>query len=192
MLLTSDRLHLTKQRLYLNKVHFSNRGANLMCFRIFFSIVCIAVMTGCGSVNVYVKPGAVLSKKSTITVTGENDQSGTRGTLEHLLLSKGFNIVSETTAKTAVRYKDQLQGSNSYNNEFSSEVYSVKELNSVYALDTRYTYYYDMLYYAYRSFSAKVVDLNTGEVVLSVSFVGDRSVNSVLEDCVEQIAKLVK
>lgn len=155
---------------------------------LFFSFLFIS----CGSVNVFVKPGTTFSKQTTITIIGGDDASNTKGELEFLLLSKGFNIVSESTAKTAVRYKDRIKGSDRFNNEFNAEVYSIKELNSIYAMETNYSYYYDVFYYAYRRFSARVTDLNTGEIVLTVSFSGDRSVSSVLEDLVNQIDALVK
>jgi len=157
-----------------------------------FLFLLIFLITSCGSVNVFVKPGTTFTKQTTITIVGGDDGSNTKGQLEFLLLSKGFNIVSESTAKTAIRYKDKLKGNDRYNNEFNAEVYSIKELNSIYAMETNYTYYYDVFYYAYRNFTARIMDLNTGEIVLTVNFSGDRSISSVLDDLANQLAALVK
>lgn len=155
-------------------------------------ILLMFFITSCGTVNVFVKPGTSFSRQTTITIIGGDDRSNTKGQLEFLLLSRNFNIVSESTAKTAIRYKDKLKGSDRYNNEFNAEVYSIKELNSIYAMETNYTYYYDVFYYAYRNFTAKVTDLNAGEIILTVNFSGSRSVSSVLEDLADQLSALVK
>lgn len=156
-------------------------------------ILLMFLINSCGSVDLFVKPGTSFNKQTTITVLGSDyDGSNTKGQLEFLLLSRGFNIVSESAAKTAIRYKDKLQGSDRFNNEFSAEVYSIKSLNSIYAMQTNYTSYYDMFFYAYRNFTAKIIDLNTGEIVLTVNFSGDRAVSSVLESLANQLSALIK
>ena len=155
-------------------------------------ILLMILLESCGTVDLFVKPGTSFNKQTTITIVGDDDGSNTKGQLEFLLLSKGFNIVSETSAKTAIRYKDRLKGSDRFNNEFNAEVYSIKELNSIYAMTTNYSYYYDMFFYAYRNFTAKVIDLNTGQIVLTVNFAGDRAVSSVLSSLADQLSALIK
>ena len=150
------------------------------------------LLESCGTVDLFVKPGTSFNKQTTITIVGDDDGSNTKGQLEFLLLSKGFNIVSETSAKTAIRYKDRLKGSDRFNNEFNAEVYSIKELNSIYAMTTNYSYYYDMFFYAYRNFTAKVIDLNTGQLLLTVNSAGDRAVSSVLSSLADQLSALIK
>jgi len=152
----------------------------------------LLLLSSCGTLNVHIKPGTTFTKSTTITVIGVEDNTGTKGQIEHLLLVEGFHIVSELTAKTAIKYKDKLKGSDDINTELSAEVYSIKELNSIYALEFHYTYYWEMFYWSYRRFSAKVTDLNTGEIVLTAHFSGDRSVNSVLNELVTRIDSQVK
>ena len=154
---------------------------------IVFALINTLLLTSCGTLSVYVKPGTNFSRNTTITVLGGEDKTGTKGQIEHLLLTKGFNIVSESTAKNAVKYKDSLKGTDTINNEYIAETYSIREINSVYALELNYTYYWDAFYYAYTRFSAKATDLNTGEIVLTASFSGDRPVNSVLNELLSKI-----
>lgn len=127
-------------------------------------------------------------QNATLTLVGtDSDVTGTYGELNYLLSSKGFNVVSYSTAKNAIRYKNQIQGTNIVNKSIDAEVYSIKELNSIYALEIDYTYYYDFTI-MYRNFSAKVTDLNTSEIVMSANFRGNRSVQSVLKEFVNQLA----
>jgi len=46
-----------------------------------------------------------------------------------------------------------------------------------------------VFYWAYRNFSAKITDLNTGEIILTAQFSGDRSVDSVLNELMKKIDK---
>ena len=154
--------------------------------------VFLLLLTSCGALNVYVKSGTTFTRRTTITVIGEEHASGTKGQIEHLLLVKGFNIVSESTAKTAIKYKEKITLSDQNNSELSAEVYSIKELNSIYALEIHYSSYYDAFYWGYDTFSAKITDLNTGEVVLTANFSGKRSVNSVLNELADKIDLQVK
>lgn len=154
-------------------------------------ILITLIFTSCGTVKLSVKPGVKFSRNATLTIAKEDDRTGTVGELNHLLFEKGFNIISYSTAKKAVKYKDEIKGSDPVNNEFEAEIYSVKELNSIYALELNYTYYYDMFYYAYRSFSARVIDLNTGEIIMSANFRGDKSVRAVLKDFVEKLSQQI-
>lgn len=159
---------------------------------ILFLLLIIAIFNACGSLQVTVKPDANFSKNATLTIAKSEDETGTVGELNHLLFSKGFNIIAYSTAKKAIKYKDEIKGENSTNNEFEAEIYSIQELNSIYALELNYSYYYDMLYWAYNSFSARVIDLNTGEIIMSAYFRGDRSVHSVLSEFVERLSQQVK
>ncbi|HQO58791.1 MAG TPA: hypothetical protein PLT76_08750 [Candidatus Omnitrophota bacterium] len=155
-------------------------------------LIAVLLLAGCGTLNVYVKPGTNFNRNTTITVIGGEDRSGTKGQIEHLLLSRGFNIVSESTARNAIKYRGSLKGTDVINNEYIAETYSIREINSVYALEMNYSYYWDVFYWAYTRFSAKVTDLNNGEVVLTAQFSGDRSVNSVLNELVNKIDAQVR
>jgi|GEM_PF-5732807 len=150
------------------------------------------VMSSCGVVQVTTNPNTTINRNSAVTIAQEEDMSGTVGELNHLLFFKGFKVISYSTAKKAVKYKDQNKGDDWVNNETEAEIYSVTELNSIYALEMNYTYYYDVLYWAYRNFSARLVDLETGEIVMSAYFRGDRSVRSVLNELVNKMDEQVR
>ncbi len=155
-------------------------------------ILTALIFTSCGTVKLSVKPGATFSRNATLTIAEEDDITGTVGELNHLLFEKGFNVIAYSTAKKALKYKDKIKGSDPVNNEFEAEIYSIKELNSIYALELNYTYYYDVFYYAYRSFSARVIDLNTGQIIMSANFRGDKSVRAVLKDFVNQLSQQIR
>jgi len=155
-------------------------------------IFILFIMTSCGVMQVTTKPGVTLSKNASITIVQAEDQTGTVGELNHLLFAKGFNVIAYSTVKKAMKYKEANNGDNLINNTTDAELYSVQELNSIYALELDYTYYYDMLYWAYTNFSARIIDLNTGEVVLSAYFRGDRAAHSVLSELANKISDQVK
>ena len=152
----------------------------------------VLFITSCGTMQVTTKPDVVLSKSASITIAQQEDQTGTVGELNHLLFSKGFNVIAYSTAKKAMTYKEKNTGDDMVNNETNAELHSFREINSIYALELNYTYYYDMLYWAYRNFSARVVDLETGEIVMSAYFRGDRSVRSVLNEFVNKLDEQVR
>jgi len=109
-------------------------------------------------------------------------------------LTRGFNIVSESNAKNAIKYRDSLKGTDIINNEYIAETYFVKEINSVYALELSYSHYYNRtwFYWSYTRFSAKVTNLSNGEIVLTALLSGDESVSSVLNELGDKINAQVK
>lgn len=154
--------------------------------------VVIFLLAGCETFMFSAKPGTRFTRQSSITVVGEDDDSGTVGELNYLLLQKGFNVISYSTAKHATKYNDRVSGSNSINSMSDAEIYAVKELNSMYALELTYTYELNTLLGAfYNSFSARVVDLETGEVIVTASSRGD-TVRSVLRNFVNQLSQHVE
>ena len=151
-------------------------------------------MSSCGTVKLSVKPGATFSRNATLTIPTpeDHDETGTYGELNHLLLEKGFNVIPYSTAMAVVKYKDKIEGSDPVNDEFEGETERIKELNAVYVLELNYAYYYDVFYYSYTNFSARVFDLKSGEIVLTANFRGDRSVRSVLKDFTTKLAAQIK
>lgn len=158
----------------------------------------------CGTVSVAVKPNTTFTKQATVTVTVEtNDPIGVQGKLEHLLLERGFEIVSQAVAEEKIRLQSEAEGgvlakggtgvgqqaTGVIGKTRSEQALSrVRQLKSTYILRFRYHSYWDLFYWAFTTFNATVVDLRTGEVVASVNFSGDRSVNSVLEEFVNKLA----
>jgi len=172
--------------------------------KISFYFTIILLLTACGTVSVAVKPNTSFSKKGTITVVVErSDPLGVQGKLEHLLLERGFEIVSQAVAEEKVKLQSESEGGLLARGSASSGDYvagaisksrseqalsKVRELKSTYIIRFKYQSYWDVFYWAFTTFNATVVDLRTGEVVASVNFSGDKSANSVLEEFANKLA----
>lgn len=156
--------------------------------RLTFIASILLVFTSCGTMNVFVNPDSTYSKKNPITINqSSDDASGTIGELQFLLQSNGYKLMSYGAAKKALNL-DTESNSESFHGEITNTV----SFKSVYVIDLNYTYYYDMLYYAYRSFSATITDLKTGEIVMTANFRGDRSCRSVLNELVSKMNTVIK
>jgi len=156
--------------------------------RLTFIMGILAVFTSCGTMNVFVNPDSTYSKKNPITINqSSDDASGTLGELQFLLQSNGYKLMSYGAAKKALNLDTE-----SNDQSFHGEITNTVSFNSVYVIDLNYTYYYDMLYYAYRSFSATITDLKTGEIVMTANFRGDRSCRSVLKELVGKMNTVIK
>lgn len=106
------------------------------------------------------------------------------------MLKEGFNLVSLENAKKAIAYDNDIKG-NKKNNELQ-EIYSVKDIYSVFAIETNYKSYYDVWQYRYNYFDLRVYDLNSGKVVMYAKFRGDRYPQHVLKKLVEKLSQQVK
>jgi hypothetical protein len=164
-------------------------------------------VSGCGTVNVALKPQTTFSKNSTITVVAQGtDKIGVQGKLEHLLLERGFDVVSEAVAQEKVKLQSESNTgvaakSSNMGSGFGAAIMEksqsdqtlskVTEMKSAYILRFQYHSYYDVFYWSFTSFNASVVDLVSGEVVASANFSGDRSVNSVLEEFANKLSSTV-
>lgn len=157
--------------------------------RIISLLVCIVVImfSSCGTMQVYVSQDSTYSRKNPITITNSSDVSGTLGQLQFLLQSNGYRLMSLSAAKKALNLDASYN-----NNDSHHELTNTTTVNSVYVLEMDYTYYFDSFYYAYRSFSATITDLRSGEIIMTASFRGDKSVNAVLNEFVREMNKIIK
>lgn len=158
-------------------------------FTVKLILICIIAISlhSCGTMQVYVNTDSTYSRKNPITITNSSDVSGTLGQLQYLLQSNGYKLMSLSAAKKALN----LDASHNNNNSHY-EVTKTTTVNSVYVLEMNYTYYWDMFYYAYTSFSATITDLRTGEIIMTSNFRGDKSVNAVLNEFVREMNKVIK
>lgn len=150
------------------------------------------ILFSCGSARVYVKPNTEFNRQMSLTLTGSNnDGAGLIGELQFALTSNGFNVVSESVARNGVNLSQKGQlNNNSF--DFNSQLYKSLELKSVYSLNSRYNYVYNGFTYRITNFQAELVDLFSGEVVMNVSFRGDRTPNGVAKRVVEELNKQMK
>ena len=150
----------------------------------------MGLLVGCGTVKVVSEPGGHFAKGMGITVIGPSDDSlGIAGELEHLL-SRGFKVVSETAA-SSVEYEEQLEevveGNSSRTVTRQREAGVARQFPSRLVLRFTYRGYWDLFYWAFTRFSATVVDAESGDVVASAQFSGDRRVGDVLGEFVSQL-----
>jgi hypothetical protein len=159
-------------------------------------VLLIFLFLGCtNTVHVSSKADTIYPPHRTIAVSCDSDDPlSIRQQLEHLLVSKGFNVVSE---KVAIIKSNMQNGKNTIveSGEGTSSKRS-KEIRSIYILHFSYEYYAAVSYrdYYFKIFSASVVDLKNGSVVSSADFsqssFGTKSVLSVLEDFVNKLTNL--
>jgi ABC-type amino acid transport substrate-binding protein len=145
-------------------------------------------MTSCGTLQIYVNQDSAYSKKDSIIINQTtDDKSGTLGELQFLLQSNGYNLMSYGAAKNALNLDaDSLEGS------VRGKITNTTSYNSIYLLDLNYSYYYDVFYYAYTTFSATITDLENGETVMVANFRGDKSCRAVLKELVEKMNKVIE
>jgi hypothetical protein len=146
------------------------------------------LLSSCGSMRVYVNQDTTYSRKNPITINqSSDDESGTLGELQFLLQSNGYKLMSYGAAKKAFNLDSQSE-SGSYHGEITNTT----TFNSVYVMDINYSYYYDVFYWAYTSFSATITDLKTGEIIMTANFRGDKSVRAVLSELVQKMNAVIK
>jgi len=161
--------------------------------------VCVLLVSfwlaGCaGKVAVVKKPGTSFARSSTITVVAAgNDFLGVQGQLEHLLLSRGFEVVSEAVARERVKYEDSIQ-SGAGESSASASLERVTEVPSAYIMRYSYSTRPDFPNrHVFTQFSASVVDLRDGALQASVDFsqgeLGSKSVQAVLREVAESLAR---
>ena len=156
-------------------------------------VLFIFLFSGCTSaVHVSSNADTMNSPHRTIAVCCNGDDPlSIRQTLEHLLISKGFNVVPERVA--TVRANMQNTEHTVVNSEGGTSPARSKEKRSIYILRFSYEYYTVMSYkyYMFKKFSASLVDLINGDVVASADFsqgsLGTKSTSSVLEDFVNKL-----
>jgi hypothetical protein len=160
------------------------------------TVLLILLFPGCTStVHVSSKADTIYSPNRTIAVSCDSDDPlSIRQTLEHLLISKGFNVVLERVA----RIKANMQNGKHTTVESEEGTFRErsKEMRSIYILHFSYEYYAATSYrdYYFKTFSASLVDLKDGNVVASEDFsqssFGTKPILSVLEDFVNKMIDL--
>lgn len=156
-------------------------------------VLLIFLFPGCTStVHVSSKADAIYPPHRSIAVSCDSDDPlSIRQTLEHLLISKGFNVVLERVART----KANMQNGKHSIVESEEKTFRErsKEMHSIYILHFSYEYYAATSYrdYYFKIFSASLVDLKDGNVVASADFsqssFGTKPISSVLEDFVNKL-----
>lgn len=166
------------------------------------SIIVVLVMflfLDCARFKFSTKSDTAFSRNCTITVVcNDDDALGIQKDLEDLLSSKGFNVVTETLARIKVSMQDRYKNKSLGESKAGTSSERLKEPTSVYCLRFSYKFYYLTVYqyYIFTNFTAKVVDLDTGEVVATADFsqsgFGTRSISSVLRAVVNKVTNSIR
>jgi hypothetical protein len=153
-------------------------------------VILSTLMIACGTVSVVSKPNQKISRAAKITVlTPAHDPQNISGQLEHLLLEQGFEVTSEIVGRSELEYKE-AEASDPGSRMTAGSISQVHRLPASLVLRFSYNAYYDVFYWSFIQFNGTVVDLESGAVVASVKFSGDRSVDSVLTEFVNQLANM--
>ncbi len=131
---------------------------------------------GCSSVNVQHHKKANFNINDTVTVICERDDHlGLQGELVHILLSRGYDVVSKEVATKKAKLDISLDHSN---NKIKGglEEYSTTEIRSVYALSFSYSSGFDGVFSErkIKKLYGSLIDLRTGKIVKSLKI--DRSI----------------
>lgn len=139
--------------------------------------------TSCGSVQV-LKTGGQTFKSRTITIRGIDDTSGTLGQLTYLLYERHFKILSYATVKGDVQLHETTSLRDTATVDRDAQICVSQKYQSYYILELDYAYAWNCLSHGYRynSFSARLVNMQSGKVVMSAFFRGNRSVKHVLKE----------
>ena len=156
----------------------------------------ICLFSACSRVHVSSEKDFYYCRGCAIVVTPEGDDPlHIQQKIENILISRGFNTISERLATIKVNMQrrertiiEKREGSLSKSGEGQY----------FYNLRFSYKHYYAVpyRYYIFTNFSASLVNYMDGDVVTSANFsqstFGTKSVKSVLEDFVDKLTGLVE
>lgn len=133
-----------------------------------------------------VNPNSIFSKDKRITVI---DKTGSRFSevkeaFESSLIANGFNLISESVSRESKIINNKINLNASINQKI--EEYRTKEIKSDYAIEIKYRGY-TTIATVLRNFSATVIDLETGNIVVSATFSGDRPMKEVFRKLISEI-----
>lgn len=152
------------------------------------AVLLASILTSCGSMRVYINHDSTYSRKNPITIINpSSDATGTQGELQYLLQSNGYKLISPMVATKSLNYDSQSEY-----DSYHGEVTKTTTYKTVYVLEYDYSYYYDLSWYSYTTFSATITDLRTGEIIMTANFRGDKSVRSVLNSLVNKMNQVIK
>jgi hypothetical protein len=155
-----------------------NRAPELRDFKVnykhrFHLLIFAVFVSGCSSVvSVTEHQKANFNTNDAVTVICKtNDLLHLQGELEHLLLARGYDVVSEEVAVRKAKSNINMD----YNNnrvQGGIESYNTTELGSVYALTFSYSYRFDgsILHDSYKitQLYGSLIDLRTGKIAKSL------------------------
>ncbi|MBN7796288.1 hypothetical protein [Parahaliea mediterranea] len=154
--------------------------------------VVFLIVSACGTVSVSSNPKQKISRDAKITVVAPtSDDQNITGQIEHLLLSHGFSVTSESVGRTQIEYRESEIRTEQTTSR-SGSVGVVTRLPTELILRFSYNAYFDVFYWSFTRFNGTVVDLEDGKVIASVSFSGDKSVTAVLTDFTNQLGAMAQ
>jgi len=159
-----------------------------------FALILSSIIIACSSPSVsYINQAA--SRGASITVVSPGgDQLGIQAKLESKFAQSGFDVVSESVAKSQVN----IDKNTSFNNNAISSnttINNFKIVNSAYIFKFQYSYRDDFPNgVVFSSFTGNVVDLRNGKLLATVEFkqgvFGGRSIDKTIELICNQLIEI--
>ena len=128
-------------------------------------MVAALLFSSCSSVSLKtVNSSLTFNKKTTLTITNDEDPIGSIRDLNALLNKAGFHTTSMKNAYHAIKHRTPLKGSDI--NQDLEKAFNIKDINNVYGITLSYRYFKNTFGYSYKNFKYTVINLNTGETVM--------------------------
>ncbi len=160
-------------------------------FKVSILLIMTTLFSSCATMSVYVNQDTSFSKKNPVTIYNTSDLSGALGELQFALQSNGYRIMSLDAAKKALNLDTSTSGSSTH-----SEITSTTTVNSVYVIKMDYVYYQDINGYCFKSFSATITDLETGEIIMTSKLNNNGltfpTVSYTINQLVQEMNKVIK
>ncbi|MDD5217728.1 MAG: hypothetical protein PHN49_02930 [Candidatus Omnitrophica bacterium] len=139
-------------------------------FLIVFFLWSVSLDAGCSTVGVQEHAKAKFDKIDTVTVISTGvDNLGLQGELEYILLSRGYDVVSQEVASQKAKLDVDVDYSNN-KVKGGAEVYKATEVKSVYVLSFAYSSRFDGQFREEKinKLYGSLIDLRTGKIVKSL------------------------
>ncbi len=165
-------------------------------------------VSACASINMAVKADTGFTRHSRIAVISLGvDYMNVKGQLEYLLLDRGFVVVSDVVARESLKREGTSESAGvgeavGDSNSVDVGVGTKTVIEESLRLETDIPATH-ILKFEYKqsttggfrtmfvAFSASIVELNTGDVVATISVPGKTSINPVLEGFVDEVASQI-
>lgn len=160
-------------------------GKRLICIGLFSLIF---ILNSCGSMKIKAEKDFYFNKTTTLALKDDDKPTEAIKEFKYLLAQGGFNIVSVSNAAKAINFPNEILQTK--NNTQIVEIYSIKDLKSVYVIQIAEDYFHNPNYFGI--FNARVMDVKTNTVVITARLDGGVSAKKALKKFADELIKRIK